>query len=298
MSETNETCPKLVSADEAFNHAVMLELGYVPNRLTDQQKGQIRLFAEALAMCGDKGAALQQSIRERDEQLEAQPCGHPKVAIGKVNQDNANEEPHCLWCGDLSDLSYVLDSLGRVYCHITGGRVSKPMTDPYVVIAMADDWCTEAAEAAVKEETEELVEQLEAVRKERDEIQRCYDRDTAKLQQEIQRLTAANFGTYWRWQGDGNDYLESLTCPILMDVGQLKKIFSVNMDAIAHAEAAEREAERLKAACEEFRDCVLNGRHQLESPCLDGDQTNAVLGLFDDTVTALLDQPEKEPTDA
>lgn len=31
----------------------------------------------------------------------------------------------------------------------------------------------------------------------------------------------------------------------------------------------------------EFRDCVLNDRHELEQPCLDGDQTNSVLALFD-----------------
>jgi hypothetical protein len=36
---------------------------------------------------------------------------------------------------------------------------------------------------------------------------------------------------------------------------------------------------------EEFRDAVLNQRWQLESPMLDNDQTNAVLGLFDDRVT-------------
>lgn len=72
----------------------------------------------------------------------------------------------------------------------------------------------------------------EAAERERDEakervnvIQEAYDRDTAKLQQEIQRLSAANSGVYWRWQGDGGDYLESLTCPILIDVGQLKDIF-------------------------------------------------------------------------
>lgn len=45
----------------------------------------------------------------------------------------------------------------------------------------------------------------------------------------------------------------------------------------------ERDA-RLRAACVEFRDCVLFGRHQLEEPCLDSDQTNAVLSLFDDVI--------------
>ena len=32
------------------------------------------------------------------------------------------------------------------------------------------------------------------------------------------------------------------------------------------------------------RDAVLHQRHQLEEPCLDNDQTNAVLGLFDGLV--------------
>lgn len=41
----------------------------------------------------------------------------------------------------------------------------------------------------------------------------------------------------------------------------------------------------LLAACEDFRDSVLHGRHHLES-VLDNDQTNAVLGLYDDTIGA------------
>jgi hypothetical protein len=44
------------------------------------------------------------------------------------------------------------------------------------------------------------------------------------------------------------------------------------------------ERDRLKEACAEFRDSILHQRHQLEEPCLDNDQTNAVLGLFDDTI--------------
>lgn len=46
----------------------------------------------------------------------------------------------------------------------------------------------------------------------------------------------------------------------------------------------ERQNRDLVTSCEEFRDSVLNQRHQLEEPCLDNDQINAVLGLFDDTI--------------
>jgi hypothetical protein len=54
----------------------------------------------------------------------------------------------------------------------------------------------------------------------------------------------------------------------------------------ARLAAAERERDRLREACETFRDAVLYGRHQLEEPCLDNDQTIAVLGLFNDTFAA------------
>lgn len=48
----------------------------------------------------------------------------------------------------------------------------------------------------------------------------------------------------------------------------------------------------LVEAAEEFRDCVLNERHHLEDAGLDNDQINAVLGLFDDTFSAALQQAE------
>ncbi len=54
--------------------------------------------------------------------------------------------------------------------------------------------------------------------------------------------------------------------------------------------------DQLLAACEEFRESVLNGRHQLESPCLDPDQTNAVLSLFDDMVVSAIAAARGEGT--
>lgn len=40
---------------------------------------------------------------------------------------------------ELSDYSFLLESVPKVYCHITGGKISKPNTLPGVVIAEADD---------------------------------------------------------------------------------------------------------------------------------------------------------------
>lgn len=60
----------------------------------------------------------------------------------------------------------------------------------------------------------------------------------------------------------------------------------------AHQSATEQ-MKPLVEACNELRDSVLNWRHQLEEGTIDSDQTNAVLGLFDDTVGQALATIEK-----
>lgn len=60
-------------------------------------------------------------------------------------------------------------------------------------------------------------------------------------------------------------------------------------DRIAQLEAANRE---MVDRASEFRDSVLNWRHQLEEGTIDSDQTNAVLGLFDDTMGNALTQAD------
>jgi hypothetical protein len=51
----------------------------------------------------------------------------------------------------------------------------------------------------------------------------------------------------------------------------------------------------LPRACEAFRDSVLHGRGHLEAPCLDNDQTNAVLAAFDEIVGAELEACRQRP---
>ena len=41
---------------------------------------------------------------------------------------------------ELFDFWQVMDRVPKVYCHITGGQVSKILTDPEVVNALADDY--------------------------------------------------------------------------------------------------------------------------------------------------------------
>lgn len=57
--------------------------------------------------------------------------------------------------------------------------------------------------------------------------------------------------------------------------------FAVQSLLDAQKAESDKTITELRAVCVDFRDCVLNGRNQLEAPCLDNDQTNAVLASFD-----------------
>lgn len=45
----------------------------------------------------------------------------------------------------------------------------------------------------------------------------------AKLEAEIEALRRERIGEVWYWQGDG-DYLESLTCPVLIEASALREL--------------------------------------------------------------------------
>lgn len=55
---------------------------------------------------------------------------------------------------ELADYAMILDNVGKVYCHVTGGRISKANTLASAVIAVADDYFTELVEEAVKDTAE------------------------------------------------------------------------------------------------------------------------------------------------
>lgn len=66
---------------------------------------------------------------------------------GKVNLAQVKRE--------LFDFRQVIESVPKVYLAVTGGRVSKPLTDPEVVIALAN----EATQQAIEEELADRAEQ-------------------------------------------------------------------------------------------------------------------------------------------
>lgn len=85
-------------------------------------------------------------------------------------------------------------------------------------------------------------------------------------------------------------WLDSVSPKAKQEIENIDKRLSSHGEPIL-AELATLRARVGKLA--EFRDCVLNGRNQLEAPCLDNDQTNAVLALFDDCFPSTL--PKEQP---
>jgi hypothetical protein len=66
---------------------------------------------------------------------------------------------------ELQDYHMILENVGEVYMHVTGGRISKPNTCARDVIAVADDAANEEWTKYLAEETKGLVEERdEAVR--------------------------------------------------------------------------------------------------------------------------------------
>jgi len=77
------------------------------------------------------------------ESREAWSFSYP---AGMSAQDAANE---------LSDYAFLLDQIPKVYCHITGGRLSKTNYHAHAVIGVHDEVRQEEIDEAVKEALEE-----------------------------------------------------------------------------------------------------------------------------------------------
>ena len=57
---------------------------------------------------------------------------------GSINLEQVKKE--------LSDYSFLLDQVPRVYAHVTNNKISKPNTHAYEVMVLADDEVTELFE--------------------------------------------------------------------------------------------------------------------------------------------------------
>lgn len=80
---------------------------------------------------------------------------------------------------ELSDYFVFMDSCSEVYCHVTGGRISKVNTDPKTVCAEADEYYNEIALEYAADETERLSAEVDTLRKALVEIgAKCRDTET------------------------------------------------------------------------------------------------------------------------
>jgi hypothetical protein len=109
---------------------------------------------------GPNWPVMLDGIRQALPPAKAQPCGHPATCIGKVDPCDENEQPHCLWCGDITDMKMLVNHLSRTYDHFTDGRISFPTTLPEEVFAVAADCEAARTEAAVNEATSELKQKI------------------------------------------------------------------------------------------------------------------------------------------
>jgi len=54
-----------------------------------------------------------------------------------------------------------------------------------------------------------------------------YYNATIKLKAEVEALHRERVGEVWYWQCDGEDHLESLSCPVLIDAEDLRTLLSL-----------------------------------------------------------------------
>ena len=71
---------------------------------------------------------------------------------------------------DMLDYSFIVGEVAKVYDHITNGKLSKPNYHSEIVIAISDDVNTENFAELLKEETEELQQQITDLTKENKEL--------------------------------------------------------------------------------------------------------------------------------
>jgi hypothetical protein len=68
---------------------------------------------------------------------------------GSIDREQLEKEMH--------DYQFLISNTSEVFSHVTGGKVGKPNTMAFEVIALADDLFSERFERDIKEETEDAV---------------------------------------------------------------------------------------------------------------------------------------------
>jgi hypothetical protein len=71
------------------------------------------------------------------------------------------------------------------------------------------------------------------------------EREAVRLRRELSLHREKAEGNYWAWQGDGEDHLETLTCPVVIHPSELRRVA-----AEARAEGERKERERCAVSAE------------------------------------------------
>lgn len=111
-------------------------------------------------------------------------------------------------------------------------EMSDEMPCPAHLIPGDDDSAVDQRARADKAEAEVARLTVEIERR-----QKAYEQERATMRREIVTLQEGAAGNYWHWQGDGEDHLESLSCPVLISADQLRAVLAEKGDAHTCTEA-------------------------------------------------------------
>lgn len=132
-------------------------------------------------------------------------------------------------------------------------------------------------EASLQHQLTEARAEVEKLKADRDEWKRRYDEMSEDTFGDERRMLNSEIEALKR-ERDDHQKMRQHWCAL----------YTAIMEAPAERDSLRAQLAAIHAASEEFRDSVLNQRHQLAENGMDNDQVNDVLGLFDDTIGAVL----------
>jgi hypothetical protein len=129
---------------------------------------------------------------------------------GVIREDSSIDASQV--CREMSDFQRVIGQCSEVYAKLSGGLVSKPLTDPEVVIRFSEEREERETAEAIKDATEELRDELETTKA---ELKALYD--AACLTSEEEELAI---------DGECQQLLDSLSPRLGEAIGRVHKFLN------------------------------------------------------------------------
>jgi hypothetical protein len=149
---------ELLRRNAALAHIMFAYSGSADQIIANQDAGMP--LEEAIFQAGYTSGVEFQKVREmanqhiRKEDIEHEWESFWKGIICNVDGTINMQELK----NNLYDLSYVLEQVPKVYCHITGNKMSKVMYASETVISVADDYFQQKLDEAIEDEKGEKIE--------------------------------------------------------------------------------------------------------------------------------------------